>query len=64
MMSIDSKLWRVRSYNVAYATIEQRASGIARVVSRCDLPSAERLAAMSEKQFDRACRAAFHGEKL
>jgi hypothetical protein len=60
MISIDSKLWRVRAYNDAYAQICQRASGTWRVVSRCDLPSAERLAAMTERQFDSTLREAFH----
>ena len=62
MLSVDSKLWSVRSYNDAYAHITQRASKTIRTVARSKLPSAERIAAMTERQFDNMCRAAFHGE--
>lgn len=63
MLSIDSKQWRVRSYNDAYAEIEQRASRTWRVVFRSALPSAEQLAAMTEQRFNAVLRAAFHGER-
>lgn len=62
MLSIDSTLWRVRSYNDAYAHITQRASGVVRTVMRSKLPSAESLAAMSERQFDGTLRSLFHDE--
>lgn len=60
MLSIDSKLWQVRSYNDAYAHITQRASGVVRTVQRSMLPSADALAAMSERRFDAVLRELFH----
>lgn len=59
-LSIDSKLWRLRAYNDAYAHITQRASGVIRTVQRSKLPSPEALTAMSERQFDGTLRALFH----
>jgi hypothetical protein len=60
MLNVSSKLWQVRSYNDAYADITQIASKTIRVVARSKLPSAERIAAMTERQFDSMCREAFH----
>jgi hypothetical protein len=60
-MDIESKLWRVTSYNDAYAHILQKASGVIRTVSRGELPSVDALAAMHERVFDSVCREAFHG---
>ena len=60
MLSIDSKLWRVRSYNDAYADITQRATGVVRTVRRSKLPSAETLASMSEYRFNGVLRELFH----
>ena len=48
MISVDSKLWSVRAYNDAYATIVQRASNVSRTISRGALPEHEALAAMHE----------------
>jgi hypothetical protein len=62
-MDIESKLWRVVSYNAAYAHITQKASGVIRTVSRSALPSVDALAQMKEQQFNRICREAFHGTK-
>lgn len=59
-MSIDSKLWSVRSYNDGYAHITQRASGAIRTVSRSTLPSVDELAMMHELTFNRIMREAFH----
>jgi hypothetical protein len=59
-MNVESKLWKVVSRNDAYAHITQKASGTIRTVSRGTLPSVERIAAMSERQFDSLCREAFH----
>jgi len=60
VVSIESKLWKVTSYNVAYAHILQKASGTIRTVSRGSLPSGDDLAAMHERRFDSICREAFH----
>lgn len=60
MLSIDSKLWRLRAYDDAYAHITQRATGVIRTIIRGKLPSAEALAAMSEQQFDSIVRTLFH----
>lgn len=62
MISIDSKLWSVRSLNCGGSVhITQRASRAIRTVNRSELPSDAALAAMSERQFDKVCREAFHG---
>jgi hypothetical protein len=61
MLSIDSKLWRLRSYTGTFAYITQIASQEIRLVSRGILPSADALAAMTEKEFDKTMREAFHG---
>lgn len=63
MISIDSKLWSVRSNEFGNVTITQRATGVVRLFGRSALPSDERLAAMNETQFDAACRRVFHYEK-
>jgi len=60
-MSIDTKLWSVRSYNDGYAHITQRASGAIRTVSRGTLPSVNELAMMHELRFNSVMREAFHG---
>lgn len=60
--SIDSGLWSIRSgFNGHTLHITQRSTGAVRSVSRSALPSAERMAQMTERQFDAACRRAFHG---
>lgn len=60
MISIDSKLWRVRSYNDADAHITQRSTGAIRTVRRNLLPGVERLAAMHERTFDAVLSELFH----
>lgn len=62
MMNIESKLWKLESFNGAYVHILQKASGAMHTVSRGTLPSDNALAMMHEKQFDKVCREAFHGE--
>lgn len=59
-MNIESKLWKVVSYNDAYAHITQKASGAIRTVGRSTLPDADELAMISEHFFNRICREAFH----
>jgi hypothetical protein len=61
-MNIESKLWKIVSYNDGYATILQKASGVLHTVPRCELPSVDALAAANEITFNRICREAFHGE--
>lgn len=61
MINIESKLWKVTSYNEAYAHILQKASGAIRTVSRGSLPGADAFAAMHENRFDAILRDAFHG---
>ena len=60
MLSIDSKLWRVRSYNDGYAHITQVSTGVIRTIPRSKLPRADTLAAYSEGVFDACMRNAFH----
>lgn len=62
MLSVDSKLWRVRAYNDWHIHITQRSSGVSRQFGRCVLPSDEALAAMSENRFNALCRGIFHGD--
>ncbi len=62
MLSVDSKLWALRVLNAAYAHVTQRASGVTRQVMRRALPSDSAIEQMTERQFDAACRKAFHGE--
>lgn len=59
-MNVESKLWKVVAYNAAYASITQKASGVTRTVSRGSLDSTDAIAAMTERQFDKMCREAFH----
>jgi hypothetical protein len=63
MISIDSKLWSVRTNAGGVMTITQRATGVSRAFGRTSLPPDARLAAMNETQFDAACRRVFHYEK-
>lgn len=62
-MNIESKLWKVESYNDAYAHILQKASNTIRTVSRNTLPSADDLAMMHENRFNAVLRTVFHGEE-
>jgi hypothetical protein len=61
-MNIESKLWKVVWYGYQIAVL-QKASGTQRFVSIGKFPNSEALAAMSERQFNRLCREAFHGER-
>lgn len=62
ILSIESKLWHVRSFNDGYAHITQKASGVIRTVSRSKLPSADALAMMHEARFNKIMRELFHGD--
>lgn len=62
ILSIESKLWRVRSFNDGYAHITQKASGVIRTVSRGKLPSSDEIAMMHEARFNRIMRELFHGD--
>jgi hypothetical protein len=62
MLSVDSKLWKLRSCNCAYMHITQCVSGITRTVLRGQLPSDVEIALMSEWRFNSVCRDAFNGE--
>ncbi len=59
-MKIESKLWKMVAFIGHGVRITQKASGVTRYVNRSEIPSDHRLAMMSEKQFDRVCREAFH----
>ena len=59
-MNIESKLWKIVSIIGQGVRITQKTSGVTRFVNRSELPSDYDLAMMSEKQFDRVCREAFH----
>ncbi|WP_420408677.1 hypothetical protein [Hoeflea sp.] len=58
-MDIDSKKWRLRSDGVGGIQIECKAAMTLRTVPADDLPSAESLAAMHEREFNRVCMEAF-----
>jgi hypothetical protein len=62
-MNIETPLWTLISFNEGYVHVIQKASGTTRTVSRGHIPSVETLAAMTERQFNRVCREAFHGER-
>lgn len=62
-MNIESKIWKLISYNDGYVNVLQKATKTVRVVTRQHLPSVDELAAMSEQRFDTVCREAFHGER-
>lgn len=59
-MNVESKLWKIVSVGVQVAIL-QKASGRQRFVTIGDIPNLNALAAMTERQFDRVCRNAFHG---
>jgi hypothetical protein len=59
-MNIESKLWKLISYNDAYVHLIQKASGVIHTVSRGRVPNADTLAMMSERAFDNVCRDTFH----
>lgn len=58
-MNIDSKKWQVRSNGDDFADLYCKAALTSRTVRIADLPSAERLAAMPEREFNRVCKEAF-----
>lgn len=61
-MSVESKLWKVSNPLGCQIAVLQKASGMQRFVTVGKFPNFEALAAMSERQFDKACREAFHDE--
>ena len=62
-MNIESKLWKVYSPVGCQIAVLQKTSGMQRFVTIGKFPNSEALAAMSEQQFNRICREAFHGER-
>lgn len=63
MLSIDSKLYAVRSgFGGHTITITHRISGKIKQFSRSALPSDVQLSLMSENRFNALCRILFHGE--
>lgn len=61
MLNIESTLWKLRTFPGGSAYVTQKASGVTRYANRSELPSNARLSEMTERQFDRVCREAFHG---
>jgi hypothetical protein len=63
-MNIESKLWKIRASAPHMIAIIQKASGAMRFVTQSHLPALAELAAISERQFDRVCREAFHSAAM
>ena len=63
MMNVESKLWKVYVPMGCQIAVLQKASGMQLYVTIGKFPNFETLAAMTERQFDKICRNAFHNWK-
>jgi hypothetical protein len=59
-MDIESKKWRIRSYNGPKRQITNQKTGESRIVTYAR--EAKHLAAITEEQFDREMRTAFESK--